>query len=492
LTATPAAANSVVASMPAFPSVWLNELQAENLTGPINPTGQRVPWVELANTGSSDLSLAGLHLSDNYTNLTQWAFPSDCVVPANGYLVVWCDGQTNASTAAAPHAGFSLAAGAGRVALSRLAGPDEPQVVDYLSYTNLPANWSYGDYPDAQPFYRRQMFAATPGAVNTNASPPITIFINEWMADNGHTLANPLGGNFDDWFELYNPGTNTVDLGGYYLTDDLLNKTKFLIPDNGHYQVPPGGYLLVWADNNDSLNNTNHVDLHAGFSLSRSGESLGLFADDGTAIDVISFGLQTADVSQGRFPDGAGSIISMPTPTPRVQNVSPHTAPVLSAISDQFVYFGQSVQFTAAAADEQSAYQVLTFSLTDAPAGAAIHPSTGVFRWDAADITATGTNAITVRVTDNGAPPMTDEQTVLVYVRPPLQFNELVPLQDGYVQISFDTLSGRNYRIEFKSNLTDSVWIPLGETVPGDGSPVSVYDDSDGLPHRFFRLLVLP
>jgi hypothetical protein len=80
---------------------------------------------------------------------------------------------------------------------------------------------------------------------------------------------------------LYNPGTNTVDLGGYYLTDDLSDETKFLIPNNGHYLVPPGGYLLVWADNEAVQNSTNRVDLHASFALGKGGEALGLFAADG-------------------------------------------------------------------------------------------------------------------------------------------------------------------------------------------------------------------
>ena len=137
--------------------------------------------------------------------------------------VVWCDGLTNQYTTNSPHANFTLAPGAGSVALSRVISPGVPQIVDYLNYTNLPANWSYGDFPDNQPFYRQPMFAATPGAFNTNTSPPISIVINEWMADNSLTLANPVGGKFDDWFELYNYGTNTVDLGGYYLTGTLTN-----------------------------------------------------------------------------------------------------------------------------------------------------------------------------------------------------------------------------------------------------------------------------
>ena len=46
---------------------------------------------------------------------------------------------------------------------------------------------------------------------------------------------------YDDWFEIYNPGTNTVSLAGYYVTDDLTNKFQYQIP-NG-YTIAPGGHL---------------------------------------------------------------------------------------------------------------------------------------------------------------------------------------------------------------------------------------------------------
>jgi hypothetical protein len=211
------------------------------------------------------------------------------------------------------------------IALARLINTNVPQVLDDLNYTNLPNNWSYGDFPDGQPFYRNQMFFVTPGATNNSALPPITVFVNEWMADNASIIANPYGGKFDDWFELYNPGTNTVDLGGYYLTGALTNKTKFQIPNNGHYLIPPHGFILVWADNNNAQNSTNRPELHVNFKLSKSGESIGLFSPDGPAIDALSFGGQTTDVTEGRYPDGTTTIRTMPTPTPGAPNIVPNT-----------------------------------------------------------------------------------------------------------------------------------------------------------------------
>src|SRR5262249_19062648 len=44
---TPSAANSVQTNLPAFPELWVNELQPENLAGITNSTGQRAPWLEI-------------------------------------------------------------------------------------------------------------------------------------------------------------------------------------------------------------------------------------------------------------------------------------------------------------------------------------------------------------------------------------------------------------------------------------------------------------
>lgn len=492
IVSTPNANNSVTATLPAFPSVWLNEVQAVNVTGPTNNFGANSPWVELHNPGTNPLSLAGLYLADNYTNLTQWDFPTNASIPANGFLVVWCDGLTNQTTSNAPHASFNLTSGAGSVVLSRLINGNIPQIVDYLNYANLPANWSYGDFPDGQPFYRQSMFVATSGTFNTNASPPISISINEWMADNSHTLANPVGGKFDDWFELYNYGTNTVDLGGYYLTGTLTNKTKFLIPNNRQYLVPPKGFFLVWADNASGVNDTNRSELHVNFKLSKSGEAIGLFAPDGTTVDALSFGAQTTDESQGRFPDGAVNLFSMPIPTPQTSNLIPNTAPVLAAIADKYLHVGQTMQFTAVAADADSAYQTLTFSLTNPPAGASIHPTSGAFSWTTANTPAPSTNTITVRVTDNGTPPLSDTKTFSVFISGLPQITDARAQGNGQLQISFTTRPGQNYQLQFKDSLTETSWTSLGGSIPGSGSALTVSDDMTGHPQRFYRLLASP
>ncbi|HEX5218058.1 MAG TPA: lamin tail domain-containing protein [Verrucomicrobiae bacterium] len=414
--ATPGTANSVATTLAAFPTLWLNEAQADNVSGPLDNFGQHEPWVEIYNPGPSPLSLTGYSLSTNYANPGLWSFPAGTSVPAGGFLIVWCDGQTAQSVAGVPHTSFRLSSGSGRIALSRSIGGTN-QIVDYLTYTDLPSNWSYGDLPDGQPFFRGNMFFATPGATNNASLPPLNVYINEWMADNTLTAADPADGGFEDWFEIYNPGPNPANLGGYWLTDNLANKFQFQIPNNGHYIIPPGGYLVVWADNEDDQNSTNLVDLHASFALSKGGEALGLFASDGTTIDAITFGAQTSDVSEGRYVDGSANIYAMTTPTPGGPNFLPNTAPSLAPIANKEITLGQTLTFTANATDSDIPAQTLTYSLgAGAAPGATIGSLSGTFNWTPS--TAPGTNTFSIIVTDSGVPSLTATQSFSVVVYP--------------------------------------------------------------------------
>jgi hypothetical protein len=169
-----------------------------------------------------------------------------------------------------------------------------------------------------------------------------------------------------------------------------------------------------------------------------------------------------------------------------------NTAPVLGAISDKYVYRGQTVQFTATASDAQSAYETLTFSLSNAPASATINPSSGAFSWVSTGAAAPGTNSVTVRVTDNGMPPLSDAKTFSVFVSPQPQFTGVTAGTNGQIQIMFNTLPGQSYQVQFKDHLTDADWTTLGGILPGTGSLLTIADDLSGRPQRFYRLLALP
>jgi hypothetical protein len=334
--ATPGAPNSVVAPLPPYPPLWLNEVQPENVAGPVDGAGDRDPWIELYNVGDTPVILEGYYLSDNYSNLTQWAFPAGAVIQPGQFLIVWADGQPQQTSGTEYHTSFRLAPGTGSVALARLLD-GAPQILDYFNYADLSPGHSYGSVPDGQPFYRQVLFLPTPGSTNLDTLPPVVLYINEWMAANnaGSGIADPADGDYDDWFELFNPGPVPVNLEGYYLSDSPASPLLYRVPAG--YVVPAGGFLLVWADNELAQNRPDQPDLHVPFRLNQAGEAIVVSAPDGRVLDMVSFGPQTVNVSEGRYPDGASARYFMTTPTPRAPNViaQPPEPPVLSSVSIQ-------------------------------------------------------------------------------------------------------------------------------------------------------------
>lgn len=140
------------------------------------------------------------------------------------------------------------------------------------------------------------------------------LVINEFMASNASTVADEMG-EFEDWVEIFNAGSETAQLGGLFLTDNLANTTRWAFPDTS---LAAGGHLLVWCDDDPQ-----DGPLHATFKLAAGGEEIGLFArlaDGNVMIDSYVFGPQTTDVSEGRQIDGADHWVFFTTPTPGAAN----------------------------------------------------------------------------------------------------------------------------------------------------------------------------
>jgi hypothetical protein len=165
--------------------------------------------------------------------------------------------------------------------------------------------------------------------------------------------------------------------------------------------------------------------------------------------------------------------------------------PMLAAISNQTIAAGMMLSITNMATDPDSPPQVLTFSLDPgAPTGASIGAMDGVFTWTPADSQA-GTPSITVRVTDNGLPNLSDAKTftVNVLMRPIL---EAIVMSGNSATLTWNTISGTTYRVQFKTNLTDTAWGDLAPDVTATGATASASDPSSTNDMRFYRVLVVP
>ncbi len=159
-----------------------------------------------------------------------------------------------------------------------------------------------------------------------SCSVPVTIVINEMCASNS-SLITDNHGEYEDWIELYNYGTETVDLGGLNITDNTSDPTKHRLDES--LSIPAGGYLILWADGE-----TAQGAAHLSFKLDKDGEDLVLNhrLDCGLEqIDFVRFGLLETDKSYGRLPDAEDNWIVFDKPTPGGPNViatpTPTTTP---------------------------------------------------------------------------------------------------------------------------------------------------------------------
>ncbi len=148
--------------------------------------------------------------------------------------------------------------------------------------------------------------------IETYAPPIGDVVINEFQADNETTVADQ-DGEYDDWIEVYNNTGTTIDLSGYYLSDDVDQLTQWSVPSGT--TINANGFLIIWCDK-DTLQS----GLHANFKLSSGGESIFLSDASGTLVDQIIFEAQSEDMTYARFPNGIGNFQEM-YPTFNASNI---------------------------------------------------------------------------------------------------------------------------------------------------------------------------
>ena len=129
------------------------------------------------------------------------------------------------------------------------------------------------------------------------------LVINEVLADNETTQEDP-DGEFEDYVELYNNSSQTINLSGWYLTDNPGNLAKWQFPDGSF--IGSGEYLIIWADDDEG-----QQGIHTNFKLSNNGEELLLVDEEFNIVDEAVFGAQANDVSYARCPNGRGAFEQM-------------------------------------------------------------------------------------------------------------------------------------------------------------------------------------
>lgn len=145
------------------------------------------------------------------------------------------------------------------------------------------------------------------------------IVISEFMASNSETLDDE-DGDSEDWIELFNQSGSSLNLSGWYLTDDATDLTKWAMPD---VTLSPGQLMVIFASNKDRVDLSG--ELHTDFKLSAGGEYLAIVRPDGSTVEHsysptfpqqvtdVSYGLQQSTSTVDLLVAGAGVKYHVPT-----------------------------------------------------------------------------------------------------------------------------------------------------------------------------------
>ncbi len=491
--ATPGLTNADALALPAFPPLWINEVEADNLTGITNSAGQRSGWLELFNPSTNTIALDGLYLSTDYHSLTNWPFPAGAVIQPGQFLVIFADGQSGLSASNQLHTSFTLPSGSGSLALTRIF-EGQAQVLDYIDYQNLPADHSFGSVPDGQSFVRQEFAFATPGAPNNARLPPS--FIAYGSAGSVYSQ------NFD---ALPNPGLVSINTANPVLIDGvtyaLANPFDFAAPIEASGSGGLGlGTLSGW------------------YGLGNVGSKFGATDGDQTTGGVISFGTpgsanralgllatsSTGGTAFGaRFLNQTGRTLNnigveltgelwrqsnLPKLLECYYFVDPSGAAPFSTSLTAFlpsldVSFATSaaavggVAVDGTAAANQTNLSVLNQAITNWPPGATLW-----LVWEMADPTGKSQGL----AIDNLLFAASDQ--------PLAGFGPALTVQtagDSFL-VSWTSIPGRTYQIEYTDDLSTPNWTALGPPIIGNGDPLTLTNNSSLSTQRFYRLRVIP
>ncbi len=129
------------------------------------------------------------------------------------------------------------------------------------------------------------------------------VVINEYSVSNLSSFTDNYN-SYEDWIELYNSGSSAADIGGYFLSDNPSDSTKWQFP-NG-ITIPAGGFIKIWASGRNEVSGGHY---HTNFKLTQTKDTpefIVLSNSQGTIIDQLQLVITRKGHSRGRTTDGGG------------------------------------------------------------------------------------------------------------------------------------------------------------------------------------------
>lgn len=296
--------------------LYINEIMTSNQGTLIAPDGSVSDWVEIYNNSKKDINAAGysLVLKNGKNSIV---FPKETVIPAGGYIVVYCTGSPYWEGLCAP---FTLAKAGGETLVlkdsdgttldtvtTKKSGRDD--VMRRVDFT--PDGWELSSmatpyYENTEDGYNKMV------ADRMNYEGEKKVVINEICAKNTVGMADE-DGDRNDWIEVKNISSETIDLTDWSLGSSIKTPYEWQFPS---MKIKPGEIVLVQCSGKD-ISNLGQ-ELHTGFTISVKQTEATLSNAEGKVVDAYKGKYTNPDSSIAR--DDKGNMAQTFAVTPAFEN----------------------------------------------------------------------------------------------------------------------------------------------------------------------------
>ncbi|HEU0010007.1 MAG TPA: lamin tail domain-containing protein [Verrucomicrobiae bacterium] len=281
-TPTVGAVNSAAAPLGSSNLLRLNEWMANPVSGN--------DWFEIYNGTNLPVSMGGLILTDDPSTAGMMKFrvPALSFIGPKGFVKWVADGEPGDGR---NHVNFALDDEGESIQIYSTNGAAF-NLIDSVTFGTQLAGVSQGRLPDGAANITTFPGSASPAEPNYTLLPDLVI--NEILTHTDPPL--------EDAVELRNTGANTVNLGGWFLSDSQDNFMKYRIPDGT--SIAAGGFAVFYAGQFDTGPNAFNFN-------SAHGEEVWLSAADAAGVLTgyrvgAKFGASANGVSFGRFRTSVG------------------------------------------------------------------------------------------------------------------------------------------------------------------------------------------
>lgn len=277
-----------------------------NNDGNFKINNEYLEYIELTNTGTSEINLKNYTLSGNENSIFKYNLP-DITLKPNEVIVVYASGKDTINDIIQTN--FKLDSKNGTIILGK-----NGKIIEKQQYSNVENGLALIKINNE--FVKSSIIS--PGYVNNedginsfNKSININndIIINEVM-NNNYSFMPQNGGNYYDWIEIKNNSNEEINLKNYNLSTK--NTKMFDLPD---ITLKPNEFFIIMASGDTNLTNDSYT--HANFKLSKT-DSIYLFKNE-EIIDSVVISNIPNGYSYGR---GENGFYYISNPTPKSNNTS--------------------------------------------------------------------------------------------------------------------------------------------------------------------------